>query len=131
MIAPKGTIGKFIPCKRVARKLHKRMEAIETEVYRTEAFDEWLSALRDPRAVAKITARIDRLQSGNPGDASSVGESVIEMRIHYGPGYRVYYVQHGRVVVVLLCGGTKATQSDDIKIAKAMAVEVKDQLNGT
>lgn len=106
------------------------MEAIETEIYRTEGFDAWLSDLKDPRAIAKITSRIDRLQLGNPGDAAPVGEGVVEMRIHHGPGYRVYYVQHGRIVVVLLCGGTKATQSDDIKIAKALAAEVKVQFNG-
>lgn len=107
------------------------MEAIETEVYRTEAFNEWLAGLKDPRAVAKITARIDRLQLGNPGDAAPVGEGVSEMRIHYGPGYRVYFVQHGPILVVLLCGGNKASQDGDIKIAKEMAAEVKEQFNGS
>lgn len=126
-----GTIAFFISCKGVARKLHKRMEAIETEVYRTEAFDQWLAGLRDLKAVAKITARIDRLQLGNPGDAAPVGDGVVELRIHYGPGYRVYFVRHGHILVVLLCGGTKATQDGDIKIAKEMAAEVKDQLNGS
>ena len=107
------------------------MAAIEIEVYRTEQFDEWLSSLRDSRAVAKITARIDRLQHGNPGDSEPVGSGVSEMRIHYGPGYRVYYIQHGRFVVVLLCGGTKANQQDNIKTAITLADEVKDEFDGS
>ena len=102
------------------------MQAIETEVYRTDVFDAWLAGLKDFRAVAKITTRIDRLQLGNPGDACPVGEGVVEMRIHYGPGYRVYFVQHGRVVVVLLCGGTKGSQESDIKAAKEIARQLKD-----
>lgn len=102
------------------------MQAIETEVYRTDEFDAWLSALRDTRAVAKITTRIDRLQHGNPGDSEPVGEGVVEMRIHYGPGYRVYYVKQGHLVVVLLSGGTKGTQQDDIKFAKELARQLKD-----
>lgn len=107
------------------------MEALETEVYRTDEFDEWLLGLKDTKAIAKITARIDRLQHGNPGDASSVGEGVVEMRIHYGPGYRVYFVQHGRVIVVLLCGGTKASQKDDIKTAHLLAAGVKETFDGS
>lgn len=105
------------------------MNAIEIEVLRTEVFDKWLSGLKDRRAVAKITARIDRLQLGNPGDVQPVGEGVSEMRIHPGPGYRVYYYQHGIIVIVLLCGGTKATQQGDIKSALEMARELKEQLN--
>lgn len=102
------------------------MQAIETEVYRTDEFDEWLSALKDTRAAAKIAARIDRLQHGNPGDTEPVGEGVVEMRIHYGPGYRVYYVTQGRLIVVLLSGGTKGTQEADIKFAKELARQLKD-----
>lgn len=106
------------------------MAAIEIEVYRTESFDEWLSNLRDSRAVAKITSRIDRLQHGNPGDVSPVGEGVSEMRIHYGPGYRVYYIQHGHFIIVLLCGGSKAGQQGDIKNAISLAAKAKDEFNG-
>lgn len=102
----------------------------EIEVYRTEEFDAWLGGLRDQRAVAKITTRIDRLQFGNPGDVEPVGEGVSEMRIHYGPGYRVYFTQQGNVVVILLCGGDKSSQKSDIKIAKALAAEIKDASNG-
>lgn len=74
----------------------------------------------------KILARIDRLALGNPGDVAPVGEGVSEMRIHYGPGYRVYFVQRGEEVVVLLCGGDKASQSADIAEAKKLAANLED-----
>ncbi|MHA6731782.1 type II toxin-antitoxin system RelE/ParE family toxin [Devosia sp. A369] len=102
----------------------------EIEVYRTDVFNAWLGGLRDHKAVAKITTRIDRLQLGNPGDAEPVGEGVSEMRIHYGPGYRVYFMQQGSVVVILLCGGAKSSQKGDIKLAKALASEIKDASHG-
>ena len=94
------------------------------EVRRTERFIQWVDGLSDPRAVAKIAARAERLASGNFGDVQPVGEGVSELRIHYGPGYRVYFVQRGAVVVILLCGGDKSSQARDIKSAKAMAKEV-------
>ena len=94
------------------------------EVRRTERFIQWLDGLSDPRAVAKIAARAERLASGNFGDVQPVGEGVSELRIHYGPGYRVYFVQRGAVVVILLCGGDKSSQARDIRSAKAMAKEV-------
>jgi putative addiction module killer protein len=94
------------------------------EIVQTDAFSEWLDDLRDSRARTKIIARIKRLEFGNPGDAAPVGEGVSEMRIHYGPGYRLYHVQRGSLVVVLLCGGDKSTQARDIGIAKAMAREL-------
>lgn len=90
------------------------------EIRETEKFSEWLSGLRDPKARAKIAVRIDRLARGNPGDSEPVGDGVSEMRIHYGPGYRVYYAKIGQVIYLLLCGGTKATQTGDIKIAKRL-----------
>ncbi|MFC3706334.1 type II toxin-antitoxin system RelE/ParE family toxin [Devosia honganensis] len=102
----------------------------EIEVYRTDIFDAWLGGLRDHKAVAKITTRIDRLQLGNPGDAEPVGGGVSEMRIDYGPGYRVYFIRRGNVVVILLCGGDKSSQKSDIKIAKALAAEIKDASHG-
>ncbi|KKC39543.1 addiction module antitoxin RelB [Devosia epidermidihirudinis] len=102
----------------------------EIEVYRTDVFDVWLGGLRDHKAVAKITTRIDRLQLGNPGDTEPVGEGVSEMRIDYGPGYRVYFIQRGKLVVILLCGGDKSSQKGDIKSAKALAAEIKDASNG-
>jgi len=91
------------------------------EIRETEAFSEWLANLKDLRGRAKIQVRIDRLRRGNPGDVAPVGEGVSEMRIDYGPGYRLYYVQRGKAVVLLLAGGTKKTQARDIEAAKAKA----------
>lgn len=96
------------------------------EVLRSDIFDRWLSGLRDRRAVARIAARLDRLAAGNPGDAQPVGEGISELRINYGPGYRVYFIQKGQVLIVLLCGGDKSTQDRDIRQAKALANEWKD-----
>jgi putative addiction module killer protein len=95
-------------------------------IRRTEAFSEWLRNLSDARARARIAARIDRLALGNPGDVAPVGEGISEMRIHYGPGYRVYFVQRGAALVVLLCGGDKSTQAGDIRTAKQLASELED-----
>jgi putative addiction module killer protein len=94
------------------------------DVRRTERFNEWLGKLKDQQARAKIVARLRRLELGNPGDAEPVGEGVSEMRIHHGPGYRVYYVQRGAEIVVVLAGGTKKTQDADIEKAKDMAREL-------
>jgi putative addiction module killer protein len=94
------------------------------EVRKTDEFDDSLLALNDHKAVAKIVARIERLALGNPGDVKPVGEGVSEMRIPYGPGYRVYYKQTGRELVLLLCGGDKSTQAKDIKRAKEIAAEL-------
>lgn len=91
------------------------------EILKTTEFDAWLTGLRDAQAVARITARIDRLAAGNPGDVKRLGSSVSEMRIDYGPGYRVYYTQRGSVLVLLLCGGDKRTQDADIKRAIVIA----------
>lgn len=94
------------------------------EIRRTDIFMKWLDALVDARAFAKIAARIDRAALGNFGDVQPVGEGVSEMRIDYGPGYRVYFVQQGRTVVLLLCGGDKSTQARDIKAARRLAKEI-------
>ena len=91
------------------------------QIHRTAEFATWLSDLRDRQGRAKILARIDRLEEGNPGKTRSVGAGVVEMKIDFGPGYRVYYVQRGDVVIVLLCGGDKSTQDNDIQRAKALA----------
>lgn len=93
------------------------------EVLRTAIFDRWLSKLKDRRAVARILVRIDRLAIGNPGDVKSVGGGVSELRIDYGPGYRVYFAQRGQQLVLLLCGGNKSTQSRDISTAQRIAAE--------
>ena len=95
-------------------------------IRRTQEFSNWLRDLRDMRARAKVLARIDRLGIGNPGDVAPVGDGVSEMRIHYGPGYRVYYVQRGDEIVVLLCGGDKSSQGSDIRAAKKLASELED-----
>jgi putative addiction module killer protein len=93
----------------------------------TAEFADWFTRLRDERARARIAQRIDRLARGNPGDVEAVGEGVGEMRIHYGPGYRIYFVQRGEVVAVLLCGGDKRTQTKDIATAKRLAKRWKDE----
>lgn len=87
------------------------------EIRKTEIFAKWLDGLHDIRARARILVRIERLAVGNPGDVKAVGEGVLELRIDYGPGYRVYYKKHGQNVVILLAGGDKRTQAKDIKTA--------------
>lgn len=91
------------------------------EVHQTEEFAEWLTALRDVRAKARIVARVSRFSLGNLGDVKSVGEGVSEARIDYGPGYRLYFIQRGAVTILLLCGGTKKTQQADIERTKVLA----------
>lgn len=91
------------------------------QILTTEVFDAWFSGLRDVRARVRIQARIDRAELGNFGDCKPVGEGVTEMRIHYGPSYRVYFMQRGFEVVILLAGGDKASQSEDIKRALTLA----------
>lgn len=94
------------------------------DVRQTNEFRDWLLGLRDDRAAARIIARIRRLEQGNAGDCRSLGSGLAEMRIDTGPGYRVYYVQRGPVIVILLCGGDKRTQQRDIKRAHALATEI-------
>lgn len=84
----------------------------------TEVFDEWLRKLQDRKGRARILARLESAQLGNLGDVKAVGEGVREMRVHVGPGYRVYFVQRGRVLLLLLCGGDKSTQARDTARAR-------------
>ena len=91
------------------------------EIRKTDHFAKWIDSLRDIHARARILARIERLAAGNPGDVRAAGEGVSEMRIDYGPGYRVYYKQHGRSIVILLAGGHKNTQDRDIRTALRLA----------
>jgi putative addiction module killer protein len=91
------------------------------EVRQTAEFSDWLRRLRDANAAARIIGRIRRLEMGNPGDTKSAGEGILEMRIDYGPGYRIYHVHRGAQVVILLCGGDKRTQQQDIKRARKLA----------
>ena len=98
------------------------------EIRKTEVFANWFDSLRDRRAKARIQARIDRLALGHFGDVAPVGEGVSELRIFYGPGYRVYFVKRGPVVVILLSGGDKNTQGSDIVRAKDMAKQLEIEL---
>lgn len=92
----------------------------------TETFDAWFSRLKDSQARVRIQVRIDRAEEGNFGDCQPVGEGVSEMRIHHGPGYRVYLTRRGMEIVVLLAGGDKRTQARDIKTALKLARELKE-----
>lgn len=96
------------------------------EVRQTTTFAKWLDGLSDTRAAERIAQRIVRLQSGLMGDAKPVGQGISELRIDYGPGYRVYFVQRGQVLIVLLCGGDKRTQRRDIARAKALAAGLEE-----
>lgn len=91
------------------------------EIRKTETFAKWLDGLRDVRARARIMVRIERLALGNPGDVKAIGGGVSELRIHYGPGYRVYYKKQGRHLIILLAGGSKSTQARDIQTALRLA----------
>ena len=93
------------------------------EVKQTETFRKWRTRLKDDRARALIASRLDRLAYGLMGDVEPVGQGVSELRIHYGPGYRVYFQKRGETLVILLCGGDKSTQAKDIKVAKNLANE--------
>ena len=93
------------------------------EVVRSGTFDRWFRQLKDRRAVARVLVRINRLAAGNPGDVKPVGQGVSELRIAYGPGYRIYYLQDGARVVLLLTGGDKSSQDADIRQAHQIAAE--------
>jgi len=95
------------------------------EIVKTDVFDGWLNGLTDKPAKRRIAARLFRLESGNPGDSKPVGQGVSEMRVDYGPGYRLYYVQRGQTLIVLLCGGDKSSQARDIVRAKFLAGQWK------
>lgn len=96
------------------------------ELRKTERFARWIDGLRDLRARARIQARLDRLAENNAGDVQPVGEGVSELRIDYGPGYRVYFKAHRHAVVILLAGGDKRTQPQDVKIARRLARELSE-----
>ncbi|MHB8253793.1 MAG: type II toxin-antitoxin system RelE/ParE family toxin [Acidiferrobacter sp.] len=91
------------------------------EVHKTDVYVHWLDGLRDERARARVLARVERLLTGNAGDVQPVGEGVSELRIDYGPGYRVYFVRRGRALVILLAGGNKGSQKADIRRALTLA----------
>ena len=91
------------------------------EIRKTAEFAQWLDGLRDMKARARVQARLDRMAEGNPGDVKPVGEGVSELRIDFGPGYRVYFKSRGHEIIILLAGGDKQTQANDIKVALRLA----------
>ncbi len=93
------------------------------EIVKSSTFDQWLRKLRDRQAKARIEMRIRRLILGNAGDVQPIGDGLSEMKIDYGPGYRIYYMQRDTMIIVLLCGGDKKTQQRDIANAKRIAAE--------
>lgn len=98
------------------------------DIRKTDVFVQWLDRLADIQARARVQARIERLVAGNPGDVEPVGEGVSELRINYGPGYRVYFKMRGRDLVILLAGGDKNTQAKDIRMALKLARNLSEQL---
>jgi putative addiction module killer protein len=103
----------------------------EIETYQTqsgrEPFTEWFNAIRDTRTQTRIRRRLDRLEKGNFGDCESVGSGVFELRLHFGPGYRIYFGEMDKAIVLLLCGGDKSTQTQDIRRAKTYWLEYKEE----
>ena len=97
------------------------------EVRKTLVFAQWLDGLRDLQGRARVQARIERLARGNPGDVEPVGAGVSELRIHFGPGYRVYFLKRGREIILLLGGGDKSTQANDIAAALRFASDLSDE----
>lgn len=91
------------------------------EIRKTDVYAKWIDALQDLKGRARILARIERLAAGNPGDVAPVGEGVSELRIDFGPGYRVYFKKKGKEIVILLAGGDKSSQEKDIRVAKELA----------
>lgn len=96
------------------------------EIRKTDEFAQWLDGLRDIKARARVQARLDRMAEDNPGDVKPVGEGVSELRIDFGPGYRVYFKSRGRELIVLLAGGDKKTQATDIKVALRLARNISE-----
>jgi putative addiction module killer protein len=94
------------------------------QVHQTDSFAKWLSKLKDRRAIAKILIRIESLRQGNTGDSKSLGSGLHELRLHYGPGFRVYYTRKSGLIVLLLCGGDKSSQSKDIAHARRIMNEL-------
>src|ERR1035441_1739684 len=97
------------------------------EFLQTETFRKWRIRLRDERIRALIASRLDRLSFGNAGDVKPVGQGISELRIDYGPGYRIYFMKRGNMIIILLCGGDKNTQAKDIQTAKRLAADWSEE----
>ena len=117
MTSGKSVLERIVNDRVVAYKQHM------VTVTRTEEYASWFRKLRDARAKAKILTRIDRLLDGNAGDVAPIGDGLSELRIHYGPGYRVYFANRGSTLILLLMGGDKDSQQQDIETAKRPAQE--------
>ena len=115
------------PGRRLAPRPTVNYSSHVVEVVRSATFDRWLRKLKDRQARARVEVRIDRLTAGNPGDVKPVGGGISELRISYGPGYRVYFLWDGDQVILLLCGGDKSSQNDDIKEAMRIARQWKER----
>ena len=96
------------------------------QLIKSATFDRWLTTLKDPQARARIAVRLDRLALGNPGDVKPIGSGISELRIDYGPGYRVYFMRRGKKLIVLLCAGDKRTQAADIALALSIAKDWRE-----
>jgi putative addiction module killer protein len=96
------------------------------QIRKTDVYARWIDGLNDLTGRARILVRIERLAAGHPGDVKPIGDGVCELRMHFGPGYRVYFTQNGREIVILLAGGDKSSQSADIKTALKLAKNLKD-----
>jgi putative addiction module killer protein len=97
------------------------------QIRQTEVFSSWLAGLRDVKGKARILARLDAVRLGRLGDTSNLGVGLHEMRVHFGPGYRVYFARQGKVVLLLLCGGDKSTQSRDITRARRLLKDIESE----
>ena len=102
----------------------------QVEILQTNTFRDWLDSLRDRKARLRIADRLKRLASGNAGDTKSVGDGVQELRLHFGPGYRIYYMWQGDRLVILLTGGDKGSQKRDIALARQLAKDAEDGIEG-
>ena len=111
------------------KKLNNRilMDTIFKQTIETQEFISWFSALKDRKVQMRITQRIDRLRHGNPGDVELLGDGVYEMKLHFGPGYRVYYAIEGDILIILLLGGTKRRQQADIERSKAILNNIQKE----
>ena len=118
-------LGSIAPAQSVV--VYKLQGFIVIEFKQTETFRKWRIRLKDERARALIASRLDRLAYGNAGDVKPVGQGISELRIDYGPGYRVYFQKRGNTIVILLCGGDKSTQAKDIKTVKRLAEEWSEE----